>query len=341
MRSHPYLIAEIGVNHEGNLDKAIEMVENVAKSGWDAAKFQTYTADLLASRDHSAAYWDTSEEHEVSQYALFSKFKSFSASEYQILMDRCSSLGIDFLTTAFDSESLSYFGPRMPKIKIASADITNLPLIRQAATFGKPLLISCGAANLREVKVAAAVARKSGARTTLLHCVLNYPTIPERANLNGLVELRENFADLQIGYSDHTRYSENAKIQPTVAAYILGAEIIEKHFTLDRSLPGNDHYHAADTDGLVNIRSQIEDARNLLGGDIESSLAWQTEARQHARRRICASRHLESGLVITESDLIPLRASIGLEVEDWDRVLGRRLNSPVFRGQPIQQEALD
>ena len=336
MRNLPYLIAEIGVNHEGSLDKAFEMIDQVAEAGWSAAKFQTYSADLLASKSFSKAYWDLSEEPEESQHALFSKYKSFNPSEYEELIERCRSKSIDFLTTAFDEESMKFFLPLMPLVKIASADITNVPLIRLAASGGKPLIVSCGAANLEEVQAAVDIATSDGNyQISLLHCVLNYPTDSGNAHLNGIRELKESFPNLGVGYSDHTKYDPSAPVQPSTVAFILGAELIEKHFTYDRTLPGNDHYHAADYEGLVEIRRQIEVASKLIGEGITKALESQLESRSQARRRIVASRKICEGSFITADDIIPLRASWGIEVSQWDEVLGREAQMDVNTGTPL------
>lgn len=337
--AEPYLIAEIGMNHEGDLSTAKQMIREVAKAGWDAAKFQTYQAETLAARDHSKAYWDVSQEHETSQFRLFDRLGKFSLAQYGELEALCTDLGIDFLTTAFDENSMKHFGNRMRFIKIASADITNVPLLRLAAEFGRPILLSCGAASLDEVDRALQILSASGAgKVTLLHCVLNYPTDDSNAHLKGILELKEAFPDHEVGYSDHTRYSPECRpFAPTVAV-ILGASVIEKHFTLDRTLTGNDHYHSADPFGLAAMREEIVRSIELLGSGIDLALETQIQARQNARRRIFAKRNLAKGAVITSEDVLPLRADTGLEVAEWDTVIGAVLLHDIRKDHPLLAE---
>lgn len=337
MPKTPYLIAEIGVNHEGNLQTALEMIDSVCEAGWHAAKFQTYSADSLAAKDLSPAYWDTRAEPETSQYKLFSKFRAFTVEDYNQLELRCQSRGIDFLTTAFDRDSMAYFSKRLTRIKIASADLTNRPLVRQAAASGKPLILSCGAAAVSEIRNCVEDAVDAGASDiTLLHCVLNYPTQHSNANIEGVRQLMGEFPNLSVGYSDHTKYSPDDRIQPCALAFILGATIIEKHFTHNRDLPGNDHYHSADLEGLVRIREQIDAAHELLGSGLEAALDVQYLARENARRRIFAETDLEAGATITEQDLIPLRGNTGIEVVHWDEVVGSIATAYIGQGNPIE-----
>lgn len=336
MKEFPYLIAEIGVNHEGNLQTALDMIDQVADAGWNAAKFQSYSAELLASKDFSHAYWDLTQEPEESQYKLFSKFKSFSLDDYEKLIARCKVRGIDFLTTAFDDAALVHFQTKMPYIKIASADITNVPLIRLAASSGRPLIISCGAASLEEIRSAIEIANLAGNdEISLLHCVLNYPTETKNAQLQGILELKAEFPSYTIGYSDHTKYEPSSDIQPCVMAFIMGARIIEKHFTHDRSLQGNDHYHAADFDGLVTIRRHVLLALELLGSGLNQSLLTQEHSRAQARRRIFAKRPIPENAAIRAEDLIPLRGQEGIEIQHWDEVLTKRSAVKIEAEAPI------
>lgn len=336
----PYLIAEIGVNHEGNLDLARKMIDQVAESGWNAAKFQTYTADLLASKKYSSAYWDTNEEPETSQYELFRKFRPFTDEDYDTLRNHCESAGVDFLTTAFDAASMSKFAPTMPYVKIASADITNVPLLSQAASYGKHMLVSCGAASIDEITTAVEIAQHGGGEVTLMHCILNYPTPVEKANLGSVLELKAKFPNLAVGYSDHTRYNPTSPLHPLVMAFLLGATVLEKHFTLDRTMAGNDHYHAADFAGLVSLKASIEEALLMFGTGIDESLTWQTIAREQARRRIFANKDIPKGSVLCAGDLVPLRASEGIPVSNWRAVIGSETSRFVAAGEPIRENDL-
>ena len=245
---NPYIIAEIGVNHGGNLEKAKLMIKECADNGAHAAKFQTYKAEKIASKDHSKYYWDLNEESSTSQYDLFKKYDSFGPAEYLELASYCKKLGIDFLSTPFDLDAVDMLDPLVPLFKIASADITNIPLLKKIASKNKLIILSTGASTLDEVQSALNTLVKNGANDVcLLHCVLNYPTPPQNAQLAGISNLISTFGDsCSIGYSDHVKPSENGTLPALHMASILGCLVLEKHFTYDKTLKGNDHYHAMD-----------------------------------------------------------------------------------------------
>ena len=249
------LIAEIGVNYydiakkmnSTPMDAAKLMIKEAAEAGIDAVKFQTYKAETLAAKD-SPYYWDIKEEPTKSQKELFKKFDSFGYKEYKELSNYAKEIGIEFLSTAFDFESADYLDELMDVYKISSSDLSNLPFIEYQAKKNKPILLSIGASNEDEIDRAIGCIRKYNNKPlVLLHCVLEYPTPYEHANLNKIVSLKKKFEDdnsIIIGYSDHTKPDECYDVQKT--AYNLGAVVIEKHYTLDKTLKGNDHYHAMD-----------------------------------------------------------------------------------------------
>ncbi|KAB1659350.1 acetylneuraminic acid synthetase [Pseudoclavibacter sp. CFCC 11306] len=325
----PYVIAEIGVNHEGSLARALKMIDSVASAGGHAAKFQTYKAATLASRDSSPAYWDTTKEATPSQFELFSRYDSFGVAEYEILAEHCAEVGIDFLSTPFDLPSVSMLAPYMPAFKIASADLTNVPLVREIGAQGKPVIMSIGASTFDEIDRAMGVLTSAGAtQIGLLHCVLRYPTPPADANLLVISSLLERYGqDATVGYSDHVAPNEDGDVPSLLLASSLGARIIEKHFTDDRSAVGNDHYHAFDESGLRRFTRELAQRRELAGSPTPDTLSQRT-AIQNARRRICVAQDLRSGTVLLESDLIPLRANQGIEVAEWDQIVGRSLRVP-------------
>ncbi|QIM19319.1 acetylneuraminic acid synthetase [Leucobacter coleopterorum] len=332
----PYIIAEIGVNHEGSLDRARAMIQSVARAGGHAAKFQTYKAATLASARNSPSYWDTSQEATTSQYELFQRYDTFGADEYRALAGFCAEVGIDFLSTPFDLESVGMLAPLMPAVKIASADLTNVPLLRAVAGTGKPVILSVGASTYDEVDWALELLEQAGAeQIALLHCVLRYPTPQEHANLLGIESLRSRFGDRAvIGYSDHVAPSTDGTLPAIDMAAIMGARIIEKHFTDDRNGVGNDHYHAFDEAQLRSYVTSLETVRRLAG-DGNPDIAAQHEAVANARRRIFVTRDLPTETVVAESDLIALRANTGLEVARWDSVIGRRLTANKQKDDPI------
>lgn len=338
----PYLIAEIGVNHEGDLDRAKRMIDQVAKAGGHAAKFQTYRADKLAAKNTSPAYWDTSKEKTLSQFELFQKYDGFGPEEYKALAEHCDKVGVDFLSTPFDLEAVEYLAPLMPLIKIASADLTNIPLIRAAGKTGKPLLMSVGASSHDEIRNSIRAALDAGAeKVSIMHCVLNYPTPHDRAQLGQIKTLQQLFGDqLAVGYSDHVAPEADGTMPALEMASLFGATVIEKHFTDDRSAPGNDHYHAMDESGLAAFTKKLAQYREILGSG-ELDLSTQQSAISNARRRIIASRDLLPGEVIGEGDLIALRSNVGIEIAQFDDVVGRRVAKLVESGNPLVWEQLE
>ena len=251
-RSMPYFIAEAGVNHEGNLDIAKNLIRLAAEGGADAVKFQTYRANTIASRN-SPAYWDIKKESTESQYQLFKKYDKFWKKEFEELKNCCDQYKIEFLSTPFDIESATFLADLMDVFKISSSDITNKPFIEYISGFGKPVILSTGAANLDEIADAIGWIEWNDVSVALLHCVLNYPTTEANANLSMISGLKDVYPDNVVGYSDHTEPSDLKILE---IATLLGAEIIEKHFTHDKTLPGNDHYHAMDLDDLLCIRKK-------------------------------------------------------------------------------------
>jgi len=320
-RSRPYVIAEIGVNHEGSMACARMLIEQAHEGGADAAKFQSYRADTLASKN-SPAYWDTDKEPTRNQHQLFSKHDSFGEAEYRELADHCRTTGIDFLSTPFDDAYVDFLAPMMPFFKIASADITNTPLLRRVASKGKAVVLSTGAATIEEITGAVDELRRHGAvDIVLLHCVLNYPCANENAHLNMIDGLGAAFPDLVIGYSDHTIPDDTMTV--TLGAYAKGARIIEKHFTHDKTLPGNDHYHAMDVADLTRLTAGLTALAAAMGETDKAPLASETSARDNARRSIVLTRDIAAGTYLSEDMLIPKRPGTGISPLHWDEIIGR------------------
>lgn len=320
--SLPYVIAEIGVNHEGSLSEALRLVDLAKAGGADAAKFQTYKAERLASA-HSPAYWDTTKEPTLSQRELFAKYDRLGDDDYRRIAAHCAAIGIDFLSTPFDDRAVDLLAPLMPVFKVASADVTNVPLLRRVGAWRKPVMISVGAATLDESRHAVQTLLTSGAPSVaVLHCILNYPTSYAEANLNMILDLRRQFPDCAIGYSDHTLPDPAMTVLTT--AYLKGARILEKHFTADKTKPGNDHYHAMDADDLRRFRHQLALIAAVEGSETKAPLETEAAARANARRSIVVERALPKGATVTESDLTCKRPGTGISPVHWDDVVGRR-----------------
>ena len=325
-----YLIAEIGVNYydiaaKENIklmDAAKLMVKEAKNAGADAVKFQTYKADTLAAK-YSPSYWDTTEETTTSQHELFQKYDLFGEKEYKELAEYCKNIDVEFLSTPFDFESADYLYNLMPYYKISSSDLSNLPFIEYISKKNKPILLSVGASNKDEIDAAVDVIHKYNEyKLTLLHCVLEYPTPYEHANLLKIKQLKANYPDCIIGYSDHTRPDSHKDVIKT--AYLLGAQVIEKHFTLDKTLKGNDHYHAMDPQDLKNIKSGLEFVKIISGQGELSCLESEQTARLNARRSIVTKVAIKKGQIITQEMLTFKRPGIGISPSKINDVIGKK-----------------
>jgi sialic acid synthase SpsE len=334
----PIVIAEAGVNHEGSMKIAQHLIEQAAEGGADVIKFQSYKAETLASRD-SPAYWDTTKETTTSQYELFRKHDSFWKAEFEALRRHCDDVGIEFMSTPFDLESARFLDDLQGVFKIASADLTNRPFIEAICRYGKPILLSTGASTLGEIADSTEVIRRAGLPFGLMHCVLNYPTSEYDANLGMIGDLRRRFPEALPGYSDHTEPDSGMTVLTT--AVLMGARVLEKHFTHDRTLPGNDHYHAMDLDGLRTFRATMDRLERIIGSPSKAPLESEEIARQNARRSLVAARDIEAGATITEDDLTWKRPGTGISPRLIDDVLGRRARRAIRSDTVLDWSDLD
>ena len=315
----PYIIAEAGVNHEGSMDLAKRLIDEAAEGGAQAIKFQTYKADTIASKD-SPYYWDITKEPTRSQHELFQKYDSFWKDEYGKLKAYCDEVGIEFMSTAFDAESAHFLNDMMSVYKISSSDLTNIPFIELQCSFGKPIILSTGASYLWEVHQAVEAIRKHGNTLCLMHCVLNYPTPDDKANLGMIRGLVKHFPNVIPGYSDHTLPGQMDNL---ITSILLGATVIEKHFTHDKTLPGNDHYHAMDKEDLKLFWEKWNNTKDILGGYELTALESEEPARQNARRSLVAAKEIPAGKVIDHDDLTWKRPAKGISPKDINQVVGK------------------
>ncbi len=327
----PYVIAELGVNFYDTarvmgitpLEAAKLYVKKAKEAGIDAAKFQSYKAETIASKN-SPSYWDLTKEPTTSQYELFKKLDGFNQEDYEELYHYCKEVGIDFMSTPFDYHSADYLENYVDIYKISSSDITNLPFIRHIARKGKPVYLSVGASYLSEVDEAVrAILEEGNNQICLLHCVLSYPTKNEDANLNIISTLKKIYPDFLIGFSDHTLPDESMTILTT--AYLLGADVIEKHFTLDKTLQGNDHYHAGDPEDFRKAIKNFELIHTILGQSEKTVLDCEQIPRKEARRSLVLTHDMKKGDVIKETDLIAKRPGTGISPKYQEIVIGRVL----------------
>lgn len=332
----PFLIAEIGVNYYdiakkeniSNMEAAKLMVKEAKDAGCNAVKFQSYKANTIASKN-SPAYWDTTEEPTTSQYELFKKFDSFGKEEYKEIADYCNEIGIMFLSTPFDFDSIDYLDEFMDVYKISSSDLTNLPFIKKIAKKGKPIIISTGASTLDEIKLAIDTIEEANEDYTngksaigIMHCVLSYPTDNNDANLLMIKNLKDLYPNYEIGYSDHTKPDDKMLILTT--AYLYGARILEKHYTLDKTLKGNDHYHGMDPEDIKTFVQNIKLIKQINGQYDKIPLECEGESRKQARRSIIALKEIKSGEEITEDKLTYKRPGTGISPTQLDNVIGKK-----------------
>ena len=279
-------------------------------------------------------------EQAATQYELFARYDRLGESDYRALAAECAERGLTFLSTPFDIESVGWLTELMPMVKIASADLTNVVLLRRIAATGKPALLSTGAATLEEIGAAVELLRANGCpEVALLHCTLSYPTKAEDAAIGALLALREAFPECALGYSDHTVPGDS--FAAIAAAVALGARIIEKHYTLDKSLPGNDHYHAFDPADFGRLRSELDRLHVLLGSGTKDVLPAEEAARLHARRSLVARGDIPAGAVIDEAMLDVKRPGTGIEPARIGEVVGRRAAVAIPDDTTLLWEMLD
>ena len=325
----PYLIAEMGVNFYDTakamgitpLQAAKLYIDAAAEVGIDCAKFQSYKAGTIVSKN-SPAYWDTTKEPTKTQYELFLKHDSFGEAEYKELCDYTHSKGMDFTSTPFDYASADYLENMVDFYKISSSDLSNLPFIRHIGKKGKPVYMSVGAAYLSEVDEAIRALKESGCKDIVIfHCVLSYPTNPSNANLKVIETLKRDFPDVRVGFSDHVAPDDTMMTLAT--AYMLGAEVIEKHFTLDKTLSGNDHYHSGDAEDSKKAINNFKWIDAVLGSPEKTVLDCEKIPRREARRSLVLVKDMKAGDTIKIEDLMPKRPGTGISPVYTEIVVGR------------------
>ena len=332
----PFVIAEAGVHHGNSVDLAKEYILSAHRAGAHAIKFQTYKASRLATR-WAPAYWDAGPGK--TQHEIFAERDKLGEEDYRELFAHAAEVGIVMLSTPFDDESalmLDRLG--MPAFKIASADLTDWPLLRVVAALGKPMILSTGASRLDEVREVVDRLRPHEVPLALLHCTLAYPTPLDAANLLRISELRRAFDEVVVGYSDHTRPQDSELACPL--AVVLGAGIVEKHFTLDPTLPGDDHYHAVDPAGLARLVKGCDQAWRMTAGYAELTEV-EAAARERARRSIVAARRIEKGEALGPDNLDFKRPGTGVSPMRVDEVMGRTARRSFEADELIRVEDLE
>ena len=320
--NHCMIIAEAGVNHNCDINLALELIKAASEAGADAVKFQTFRADALVTADTSKAdYQKQQTESGESQRDMLRRLE-LSEDDHHRLIEACRNHGITFLSTGFDASSLSFLASLdMPVYKIPSGELTNLPLLRQIASYGKPIILSTGMATLDEISASLDALEQAGApkeNITLLHCTTQYPTPMENVNLRAMLTLAKSFPEVNVGYSDHT-----LGIEVPIAAAAMGACVLEKHFTLDRSMEGPDHAASLEPNELADMVRSVRNIQLALGDGIKQPSADELKTRDVARKSIVAAQKISQGETFTESNLTVKRSGGGISPMLWDQVLGQ------------------
>lgn len=339
-----FIIAEAGVNHNGSPERALAMVDAAHAAGADAVKFQTFTAEKLVSPAAQKADYQTRETGSGNQHDML-KALEMSDDLHHALVARCAALGIEFMSTAFDAEAADFLvGLGMQHIKIPSGEITNHPFLAKLAGYDRDLILSTGMATMDEIEDAVAVIAAARAaaghtaplaeRLTILHCTSNYPAACSDVNLRAMQSIARATA-MPVGYSDHT-----LGLAVSTAAVALGARVIEKHFTLDRTLPGPDHRASLEVDELTALVRQIRDVEAALGSDVKAPTASELPVRAVARRSVCAARDIRADTVLGADDLVLLRPASGIQPKELARVPGHPATVDIAAGTPITWDML-
>ena len=334
--SRVIVIAEAGVNHNGDMDLARQLIDVAAEAGVDYVKFQTFKADRLVSKDaEKAAYQkrNTGTDNDL-QYAML-KSLELSVADHDALMSYCDEKGVSFFSTAFDTDSLEYLNSLgFSLFKVPSGEITNYPYLRKLSELGKPVILSTGMANLKEIRDALEVLTSVNLRKeqiSVLHCNTEYPTPMEDVNLKAMLTIGRELG-VQVGYSDHT-----LGIEVPIAAVAIGARVIEKHFTLDRDLPGPDHCASLEPDELIKMVQSIRNIELATSANgIKEPSNSEKKNMSIARKSIHLKRDVKTGEVLVEEDLVPLRPGDGISPMQWTSVIGKRVNADLESGHKIQ-----
>ncbi|MDB0047982.1 N-acetylneuraminate synthase [Burkholderiaceae bacterium] len=316
------IIAEAGVNHNGDLKRAKQLVASAAAAGANLVKFQTFvTSKVIAFHASKAPYQKGVTDPGESQYDMVCKLE-LSRADHEVLIEECRRHGIGFFSTAFDAESFDLLVELgVDCVKIPSGEITNLPLLRYVTRLGLPVILSTGMANLGEIEAALEVIEQAGtprSLVTILHCTTEYPAPMGDVNLKAISSLRAAFG-CEVGYSDHT-----AGIEIPIAAVALGATVIEKHFTLDRNLPGPDHKASLEPYELKAMVDAIRNVEHALGDGIKRPSPSDLKNKAIARKSLVAIRRISAGERFSADNITAKRPGTGLSPMRWDEVLGSK-----------------
>jgi len=327
------LIAEAGVNHNGNLESAFKLASAAKETGAQIVKFQTYKAEKLSSQQ-ARKFWNKTGDQTKFQVDTYSSLDSFGYSDYKELSQFCKDIGIEFMSTPFDLEAVHMlFKLGVKAFKIASCDITNWLLIEEICKTGLPIFLSTGASNFQEIRDCVNLINSYGNDLCIMHCVLSYPTEVKYANLLSIPFLSQNFPGIIMGFSDHTK----GNIAP-LASVPLGARVIEKHFTLKKDSDTlGDHWFAADTNDFKVLFEESNKILAALGKFERKVLECEEVAREQARRSLFYDENVEIGESLRKSQVIALRPGTGISPREIDSFIGRNLKKKKFKGEMLSE----
>jgi N,N'-diacetyllegionaminate synthase len=332
MKQKTIIIAEAGVNHNGSIELAKKLIDSAKYAGADFVKFQSFRADELVSKvTPKAAYQNKTTNNEETHYEMIKRLE-LDIGSHKKLMDYCKVKKVGFLSSAFDLTSIDLLNELGLKIfKIPSGEINNLPYLRKLGKLDKNIILSTGMANLGEIESAIDVLLNNGTskkKITVLHCNTEYPTPYEDVNLLAMLTIKKAFG-VKVGYSDHTK-----GIEIPIAAVALGAEVIEKHFTLDRNMDGPDHKASLEPGELKEMVRSIRNVEKALGDGIKTPSPSESKNKEIVRKSIVAAKHIKKGQVFTEKNLGVKRPGKGTSPMMWDQVLGK------IAGRDFQKDEL-
>lgn len=328
-----FIIAEAGVNHNGDINIAKKLVDKAKEAGVDAIKFQTFKADNLVTKQAPKAEYQKQATGDGSQFEMLKKLE-LSLEDHIALKKYCEEKGIMFISTPFDFESVDLLEKiDVPLYKVSSGDLTNLPLLNYIANKNKPIILSTGMSNLGEVEEAVETIFQTGNdRLVLLHCTSNYPTAYKDVNLRAMLTMKEAFK-LPVGYSDHT-----IGIEVPIAAVALGAKVIEKHFTLDRNMAGPDHKASLEPDELKILVKSIRNIETAMGDGIKRCNKSEEKSKFVSRKSIVAKHDIKKGQVITQDLIVYKRPASGLPPKFVKYILGKKARAEIRKDEVIDFE---
>jgi len=325
-----FIIAEAGVNHNGRLDLAEKLVDVARKAGADAIKFQTFkSGGVVSEKAEIADYQKKNMGKKEAQLKILKKLE-LDYKDFTKLKKYCDKKGIIFLSTPHSPDAIDFLEPLVPAYKIGSGDLTNLPFLKKIAGKKKPIILSTGMSNLQEVKEAVRAIKGCGnKKIILLHCTTNYPCPIEEVNLRAIQTLKQEF-NLPVGYSDHT-----LGVTVPIMAVIMGAQVLEKHFTLDKNLPGPDHKASLDPRELRELIKEVREVNKLLGSGEKKPTQGEKRIMKSLRKSIVASEDIPKGSVIKRGMVVIKRPATGIQPKELTTLLGKRVKETIKKDEPI------